>query len=363
VTVAPRHRALLELTHLPTVAGREDRVIAWVERWARRRRDVRLRRDRVGNLLLGSAHRRRRDPVVAVAHMDHPGFVIEGLAGRTVTASFLGGVKAAYFESARVEWFDGAGASHRGRAVGHDPETGTTEVVLDRTAPLASGDLGRWWFPARSLGPSGDRLRAPGCDDLAGVAAVLAALDRTRRDPALAHFGVLLTRGEEEGLLGAVGACREGALPPTARILSVETSRSFADSPLGAGPVVRVGDAATVFSAPLTNRITEIARSAGRPFQRKLMAGGTCEASAFVAFGLDATGLCLPLENYHNMADIDGVAAGTVAARLSPEEISLADFDGLVALLVEIARSIDGPSVSLADQLSALFEEKRHLLG
>jgi putative aminopeptidase FrvX len=363
MTAAPRHRTLVELTHLPSVAGREERVVAWVERWARRRDGVRLRRDRFGNLLLTTAHRRRRHPVLAVAHMDHPGFVAESVHGRTVTASFRGGVKAAYFAAARVEWFDRDGGSHRGRVVEHDPEAGRTRIGLDRPSPVAAGDLGRWWFPARSLGPSGDRLRAPACDDLAGVAAVLSAFDRTRRDPALAHFCVLLTRGEEEGLLGAVAAARHATVPAGSRILSVETSRSFADSPLGAGPVVRVGDATTVFSAPLTNRVSDVARAAGRPYQRKLMAGGTCEASAFVAFGLDATGLCLPLDNYHNMSDIDGVGAGTVEPRLAPEEISLADYDGLVALLVEIARSIDEPAVPLAERLSAGLDEKRHLLG
>src|SRR5690606_40989277 len=113
---------------------------------------------------------------------------------------------------------------------------------------------------------------APACDDLAGVAAALTALDQARKKPELRHFGVLLTRAEEEGLLGAIAAARDGTLSADSRVLSIETSRRFADSPIGAGPVVRVGDASSVFDADLTNRLTAVARGAKRPHQRKLLA-------------------------------------------------------------------------------------------
>jgi endoglucanase len=66
------------------------------------------------------------------------------------------------------------------------------------------------------------------------------------------------------------------------------------------------------------------------------MAGGACEASVFCAAGYDATCLCLPLGNYHNMGDLAAVQEGTNQgpARIEREFISVADFDGLVDLLV-----------------------------
>jgi endoglucanase len=71
------------------------------------------------------------------------------------------------------------------------------------------------------------------------------------------------------------------------------------------------------------------------------MPGGTCEATAFCAYGHEATCLCLPLGNYHNMVDIDGVKAGRRPARVGPEYISVADYHGLVELLVHLVSAID----------------------
>lgn len=359
----PAHRWLEQLTGLPTTSGREDAVVDWVERWAARRDDVRLRRDGAGNLLLTLRGRSSRAPVIAAAHMDHPGFVVESADGRGVVAVFRGGVAHAYFAGARVECFDGSGGVHPGRVVARDERGPRVEIRLDGSAPLRPGDIGRWRFHPRSLGIRDDRLRAHACDDLAGVAAALAALDRARRRPSASHFGVLLTRAEEEGFIGAIAAAKLGTVPDGARVLSIETSRSFPDSPIGAGPVVRVGDASTVFDDELTNAVASVARASGLVHQRRLMAGGSCEATAFGAYGIRATGLCLPLGNYHNMVDIDGVAAGTAEPAVGPEEISLADFDGLVALLLRVAEGIDDVGGTLVERLDARYEANRSLLG
>jgi endoglucanase len=81
-------------------------------------------------------------------------------------------------------------------------------------------------------------------------------------------------------------------------------------------------------------------------YQRKLMPGGACEATAFASFGLASTCVCLPLGNYHNMQDIDGVAAGKSKARVGREFISTNDFHWLVELLEVVARTLDDPSVA-----------------
>ena len=142
--------------------------------------------------------------------------------------------------------------------------------------------------------------------------------------------------------------------------MCIEMSRSFADSPIGAGPIVRVGDASTVFDRSLTNQFSKVAHSMGKPWQRKLMVGGSCEATAFGAYGYASTCLCLPLGNYHNMADIDGVAAGTVPARVAPEEISVTDFHGLVRLLTASVPGLSDPSPEI--DLEEHFAEWAYLL-
>ncbi len=90
-------------------------------------------------------------------------------------------------------------------------------------------------------------FEAPACDDLAGCAAALGWLDRARTDPGRRHFGVLFTRAEEVGFIGAIHASKSGSIPREARLLSIEASRASAEAPIGGGPVVRVGDASTVF--------------------------------------------------------------------------------------------------------------------
>ncbi len=352
---------LQRLTSTPTAPGREQIVIDVVSAWVRRRSGIQIEQDRHGNLLIrpdppetGSV------PMLAVAHLDHPGFVVARSAGRLVIAEFRGGVRAEYFPGAAVEFFDRSGRSHPGRVKSGIPG-GPIEVELARAAELLAGDIGRWRFRESDLGLDGDRLRAPACDDLAGVAAALAAFDRTRRREATAHFGVLLTRAEEVGFVGAIAAAKSRLIPKRAKLLSIETSRAFPDSPIGAGPIVRVGDASSVFDSDLTNAVAETAVRSGITHQRKLMAGGSCEATAFGAYGYRATGLCLALGNYHNMGDLDRVEQGIGKARPAPEEISLADFDGLVELLVACARDLDG-GADLSARLDRRFEASKHLL-
>ena len=360
-----RHRWLLDLTHLPTTSGLEHRVIDWVNAWVERRDDLKVTTDRAGNLLITVKGRKSKTaPVIAAAHMDHPGFVVESVNGRDVTAAFRGGVMTEYFPDAAVEFFDIRDGKHPGKVVGYDAATKKAVIQLNTsTSVLGIGTVGRWRFAPPKLGIKRGLLHAPACDDLAGVAAALTALDLARKKPELRHFGVLLTRAEEEGLLGAISAAREGSLPGGSRVLSIEMSRSFDDSPIGDGPVVRVGDHSTVFDSDLTNRVAQVARDAKVAHQRKLMAGGTCEATAFGAYGLSSTGLCLALGNYHNMVDIDGVKAGTAKAVLAPEVISLDDFDGLVNLMLAAAKGIDDAASDLRTRLEAGFEERSHLLG
>jgi endoglucanase len=93
------------------------------------------------------------------------------------------------------------------------------------------------------------------------------------------------------------------------------------------------------------------------------MAGGTCEATAFCAYGYEASGLCLPLENYHNMVDIDDVLAGHRKARLAPEQIALSDFHGLVDALLLTAERLDQRASSTRRRLETLFASERHVLA
>ncbi|MEY4183567.1 MAG: hypothetical protein RLZZ217_2193, partial [Planctomycetota bacterium] len=107
-------RWLLELTALPTAAGREHRVMAWIDQWLMARADqLAVRRDDAGNYLIT-----RRDlprgaqQVLMTAHLDHPAFVVTRIERGRVHLEFRGGVLDAYFAGARLEAFDAGDAHH-----------------------------------------------------------------------------------------------------------------------------------------------------------------------------------------------------------------------------------------------------------
>lgn len=394
---AAHRRWLEEVTQIPTAAGREGRVIEWVRRWVAGREGLAITEDRHGNLVIAAPApwTRRTDraseaPVYFTAHLDHPAFVVERVIGpQTLQLAFRGGVMDDYFDQARVVVHTGAGArlgaTLTGKAEGPDDYFKRFTAELDdgaSTDDVTTADIATWELPGAEVIDGIFHTNA--CDDLAAVAAALAALDalRVRHEAgeAVGDARVLLTRAEEIGFVGAIGACREGTMPKNARVIALENSRSFEDSPIGGGPIVRVGDRLSIFSPPLTAAVAQRAEQiAGGPaaptaqqkmsdlpkwrWQRKLMAGGACEATVFCNAGYEATCVCLPLGNYHNMADLAAVQAGAFAGRprVGREFISLSDYEGLVDLLVACGESLTAGG-AMAERIEKLWNERAFVL-
>lgn len=360
----------MEFTSLPTAAGHEGAVISRVQEWVKARRHLEVIRDTAGNIIIArkdfNRACRENAPLFITAHLDHPAFVVISAKEREVKLEFRGGVHDPYFKNAVIEIFTtDLSRSFMARVVSLDSKSKPFKTVLARLpnhARLKPGGLGRWRLPIASI--KGGIARTYACDDLASVTAALCAYDKISRDTKLAHTALLFTRAEEVGFVGAIGAARGGSFPKNSRLICLECSRSFPhDSPVGAGPIVRVGDRLSVFTAELTNTVSSIANSHQKNnpafrFQRKLMAGGVCEATAFASYGISATCLCLPLGNYHNMAEVDGVLSGTRKARILPEYISVSDFHGLIELLNVVVREIDYPRPPQKDSAEAIWAEK-----
>ncbi|MBC7835798.1 MAG: hypothetical protein H7Y88_11965 [Phycisphaerales bacterium] len=406
-TTAPvaAHPYLIDLTQLPTAAGREDRVIRWVRDWAARHPSLALAEDRAGNLIVT-----RREappsspdnpPLYITAHLDHPAFVVERIVGPgTLELSFRGGVMDAFFEHAPVRVYprsvDAADGSLPAVLTGPAPGVGSPFGKLyiaeldSRSARAAStlavGDVATWELPpARVIDGN---LHTHACDDLAALAAAVCTMERLIQAPATQDVRLLFTRAEEIGFLGAIAACKLGTMPRGSRVLALENSRAFPDSPIGGGPIVRVGDRISIFHPQLTaacakraeelfarpatphasQTTAQIGVPAARPWQRKLMAGGACEASVFCSYGYASTCLCLPLGNYHNMAHLAELQAGTYDAaklgppRAAPEFISVDDFNGLVDLLVGLGQSL--PTIDPGiERFEKLWSDKKGVLG
>ncbi|MCC6909976.1 MAG: M20/M25/M40 family metallo-hydrolase [Phycisphaerales bacterium] len=347
-------RWALQLTSIPTAAAREHRVINWINDWLGDRPNLTLRRDKAGNMLISRKGARRGGrPLLITAHLDHPAFVIKKVRdSRTLQAEFRGGVRPPYFRKAKVLVYDASDAAHRGTVIEHGKGKLFDEVVIrlnEATDAVQVDDLATW-----DLKPARVRkglIEAPACDDLMGVAAALSAMDVLRQSRGAGDVRVLLTRSEEIGFIGAIAASQSGLIPRRAKVIALENSRSFADSPIGGGPILRVGDRISIFHHGLAFETARVAmemekRRGGFKWQRRLMPGGACEATTFQAYGYEAICLCLPLGNYHNMANLAEVIEGKKGAKalIAAEFVSQADYHGLVDWLVECGRVLTGPA-------------------
>lgn len=376
-------KTLCEVVNLPTAPFAERYVIAYIRRFVEARPALRLRSDRFGNLLVQytPSNRRGRNTgrsILFAAHMDHPGFVATEMTGpRRLRAAFRGWVRASFFAGRRVRffsegrWIDGRirevipqtrKGTRAGRAAASARSFGADappEAVLAKVAKaVAPGSPGMWGLPDATI--RGHRLRARMCDDTAGLAAILCMLDAICRQPIRSRCHAFFTRAEEVGFAGALAAVSDRTIPKNTIVVAVECSKAIPGVELGAGPVLRVGDKATVFTPPATAYCqvaaeTLASRNRAFRFQRKLMDGGTCESTVYCHYGYDATGICLPLGNYHNMDE--------ARKRIGPETIDVRDFENLVRWFVALAdrprtTAYDGRHPGLDDRLDALL--KRH---
>lgn len=352
-------RRLRELLARPTAPFREAAVHAWIV--ARLdQAGVPCCEDPHGNLVIGAgsmaAYRRalaRREDgpaVLLVAHMDHPGFHgVRWLDADRLAVRWHGGGPVRHLRGARA-WIgcDGTeqwhGTLQQPVLAAHGHGLATAEVVLERPLsprPAARRLYGGLAFRAPTW-RAGHRLYARAVDDLAGVFAIVETVCRRQpRRPGSPRLFGLLTRAEEVGFVGMLAHLDGGWLQRARRPLmcvSLEASRQGPGARLGHGPVVRLGDRQGPFDPRHTRVLDQLAsRLLPGHHQRKLMDGGSCEASAMLAHGLAAAGLALPLGNYHNQ-NLDGGQDASPAGGPAPEFVDLRDLAGLLALCAGLAR-------------------------
>ena len=198
---------------------------------------------------------------------------------------------------------------------------------------------------------------------------MLSCIQRLSRSRAVCDAYFLFTRAEEVGFVGALAACRLRTIPRKCFVVAVETSSELINARMGDGPILRVGDRSSVFSPAVTAYCQRVAerlvrrdiakkgRSNRFCYQRKLMDGGSCEATAYCQLGYDATGMCLALGNYHNM----DVRRGKIGS----EYVNVHDYADLIDWFVALSRQQKAYNVEdegLLGRLSGLEEQYRTLL-
>lgn len=334
----PDERAVLatleRVAAAPTVPYHEWRALEAIAAELRRV-DIPVTTDAYGQLFAHRSRGHAKRALAFVAHTDHPGFEVVEAQGSRGLARFRGGIDPSYFRGTfrLIVHRDGVEAGHSavGRGYTHDPvlpdwSAGYCDIHADRD--LAVGDWAVLDLPAFER--RGDELYLRAADDLAGCALIISALAALQDETRAYDVHAVFTRAEESGLFGARLIAESTGIPKDAFVVSVEASNSrFA--PAGAGIVVRAGDYHNTFSNE-AERYLRVAQERlterGIATQRRLLPGGTCEASAFVRLGWTATGLALPNTGYHNAGPNDELVA---------EMIHLGDVRSGIALAAEAA--------------------------
>jgi len=339
------HQALMAIAACPTAPCHEAHVRACLLKRLKDLPHVTTRVDEFGNLHATYEHRPHGEPCEpfrVVAHMDHPGFVVQR-KGKTAELHFAGGVEEKYFAKRRIIFYNEETTKPLGRAVIESTSFSddVKRVALDRAIP-AGATFAMWDLPKARC--TKRLFLGPACDDLAQVSIVLALLRRLALGGAGAGVHALFTRAEEIGFAGALAALKSKTPLAPMPTLSLEASKARGFARVDGGPVVRVGDRLSVFDSCITHWLETAFRDlqAARPgaiHQRRLMGGGTCEASVFHRAGLPTGALCVALNNYHNMGP---------GAALRAESISLRDCQGLYDFLFFLA--IEAKSVRAADE-------------
>ncbi len=333
----PLRELTREVVSVPTAAYLEGAVVRYLRRFAAER-GLDCSQDVYGNVSITYRRGRRRRPLLLGAHIDHPGFVVTAVKGRRLTLEFRGGLSAQYGRGESLRIYAAADGAAAGTArissvqsvpgaVRGARRLAGAKATLDTGATAREGDLALWDVPECRF--RGEIVHARQCDDLAGAVSVLATLDRLAASGRAGHLIGFFTRAEEVGLRGASAAARDRLLPEDALVVAVETSSMAGGrARQGAGPIVRVGDVGHIFSPRMTQWMSALARTmesepGGFRYQRKLMDGGTTEATSYDLYGYETGAACLALGNYHNAGPGDRVAAETV---------HLGDLEGLVRL-------------------------------
>jgi putative aminopeptidase FrvX len=306
--------------------------------------------DRYGNLLVRLQTSKKQRPFVMAAHMDHPGFeVVPAKRNSGHLVRFQGGVPDHYFRPGiKIRLMPGGIPAKLGKRVGKN-----RTFQIDVSRPLENQPTFAVWeledFRASDL------IVGRACDDLIGVTSILAAIIELKKARARVNVIGVISRAEEIGFRGVLALTNTKLLPRNSLVISLETSRELPGVKMGEGVILRVGDRTSVFDSATMRFLAEVAtelktRRKNFKFQRGLMAGGTCEATAFQEFGFQTGAVCIALGNYHNCSP---------NGKIKAEYVNVADACGMVDLLIAAAKQMPNFK-TLISKLPKRLRKMRH---
>lgn len=314
--------------------------------------------DATGNIVVGVnseteyrrlLNMRDKEPVrVFIAHMDHPGFHgLRWVGKERLAIQWHGGSPVKHLAGAKIWLANDEGELGQGRlskvslsragwSINKAEVRFTRGTLHSLTRHKAKTLFGGFAFRSHYW-IRGKRLYTRAADDLTGVFCIVETAISLFRKPnrkKLPFIG-LLTRAEEVGFVGAVNHLQNSPLTNARRPLmcvSLEASRTLPGAVIGKGPVVRLGDRRTTFDSGGLQVLSTLAEKIlPGAHQRRVMDGGSCEATAATAWGLPTIGITLPLGNYHNQG-FEGGLDCLKSEGPAPEFVHLEDIAGELKL-------------------------------
>jgi len=264
-----------------------------------------------GNIIAGVRNEtelRKSSRTALVAHTDHPGFhLIKKLDSSRWRAKWYGGCPP-HISKARVAIHNPESPDSPIYGTIEDRKLSKEKIFVIKLSNkkdginLNSKCFGAFDFP--SFQKRRTRIFTRAADDLTGVVIILATFARLKASKRKFLIGIF-TRAEETGFRGTLGLIYSRILGKEMSTISLEASRALQGARLGKGPVIRLGDKRSLFDSSVTSGLDLaasdlVSRNSKIKFQRRIMNGGTCEATAFNFHGTPSGGLAIPLGNYHN---------------------------------------------------------------
>lgn len=345
-------KALLSLLSQPSAPYREFFVMEWAKNELVKNQ-VPFFQDTHGNLVVGIGSEQEyrlllgqaeKEPLrVFIAHMDHPGF--HGVSWKskdTLEVKWFGGSPRKHLAGSKVWVASNKGFSEVGTLLSPILSPKKTHLVKAKVKlkkgfaeplPAAEELFGGFGFRA-PVWESKGIVYTKAADDLVGTFAIL-EMAKKAVELKPRRFVGLLTRAEEVGFVGCIAHFEQGWFKEAKRPLvfvSLETSRTLPGALVGKGPVVRLGDRVSVFSSPALEVLSQVAKKKlPQKHQRRVMDGGTCEATVAVSHRYPSIGISIPLGNYHNQG-FEGGPDCKKKEGPAPEFVSVNDIQGMLKL-------------------------------
>ncbi|NBX92690.1 MAG: hypothetical protein EBQ85_05590 [Proteobacteria bacterium] len=345
-------KALISLLSQPSAPYREYFVMEWAKKELLQHQ-ISFFQDPQGNLVLGVRSEQEyrlllaqpeQEPLrIFIAHMDHPGF--HGVSWKgpdTLEVKWFGGSPRKHLNGSKVWIANNEGFFTTGKLVSPVLDAKKSHLVKAKVKvkkgssqqlPKAESLFGGFGFRAPAWENKGI-IYTKAADDLVGTYTIIELAKKASQLKPRRFIG-LLTRAEEVGFVGCIAHFEQGWFKEGKRQLlfvSLETSRTLPGAIVGKGPVVRLGDRASIFSSAYLEVLNQVAKKKLREkYQRRVMDGGTCEATVAVAYRFPCVGISIPLGNYHNQG-FEGGPDCLKKEGPAPEFVSLSDIKGMLML-------------------------------